>query len=429
MIPADLISKKRDGHALDKDELTWFIDGYLSGKVTEAQMTALLMAIFYTGMSEEETFALVDVMLNSGSTLDFSDSDAYVADKHSTGGIGDKVSLILAPIMAASGLMVPMIAGRGLGFTGGTIDKLETIPGFDTAPALETFKDWVNKNGCAIMAQSDQICPADKKIYALRDQTGTVPSVPLICGSIMSKKIAEGISGLVLDIKVGNGAFMKTMEQARNLGSWMKKIGAAFNIETDIIFTNMDQPLGRFAGLACEVQESIKALKGNGPKDLMEVTFELGAKLLVQTKLANHKDEAIQLQQSLIDSGKALAAFETMVDAQGGRLDDLGSNVKPDHKTIVHASEDGIIDWMDTEAIGWALVDLGCGRKNPGDSLDNSAGIEFLKKVGKETRKGDPVYRVFNSDPGRLDSASSMLEETFSTGESSPDSVLILGDL
>ena len=429
MIPADLISKKRDGHALTKDELTWFINGYLSGKVTEAQMTALLMAIFYTGMSEEETFALVDVMLNSGSTLDFSDSDAYVADKHSTGGIGDKVSLILAPIMAASGLMVPMIAGRGLGFTGGTIDKLETIPGFDTAPALETFKDWVNKNGCAIMAQSDQICPADKKIYALRDQTGTVPSVPLICGSIMSKKIAEGISGLVLDIKVGNGAFMKTMEQARDLGSWMKKIGAAFNIETDIIFTNMDQPLGRFAGLACEVQESVKALKGNGPKDLMEVTFELGAKLLAQAKLANHTDEAIQLQQSLIDSGKALAAFETMVDAQGGRLDDLGSNVKPDHKTIVHASEDGIIDWMDTEAIGWALVDLGCGRKNPGDSLDNTAGIEFLKKVGKETRKGDPVYRVFNSDPGRLDSASNMLEETFSTGESAPDSALILGDL
>ena len=429
MIPADLISKKRDGHALTKDELTWFINGYLSGKVTEAQMTALLMAIFYTGMSEEETFALVDVMLNSGSTLDFSDSDAYVADKHSTSGVGDKVSLILAPIMAASGLMVPMIAGRGLGFTGGTIDKLETIPGFDTAPALETFKDWVNKNGCAIMAQSDQICPADKKIYALRDQTGTVPSVPLICGSIMSKKIAEGISGLVLDIKVGNGAFMKTMEQARDLGSWMKKIGAAFNIETDIIFTNMDQPLGRFAGLACEVQESVKALKGNGPKDLMEVTFELGAKLLVQTKLANHKDEAIQLQQSLIDSGKALVAFETMVDAQGGRLDELGSNAKPDHETVVHASEDGIIDWMDTEAIGWALVDLGCGRKNPGDSLDNSAGIEFLKKVGKETRKGDPVYRVFNSDPGRLDSASSMLEETFSTGELSPDSVLILGDL
>ena len=429
MIPANLISKKRDGRALNKDELTWFINGYLSGKVTEAQMTALLMAIFYTGMSEEETFALVDVMLNSGSTLDFSDSDAYVADKHSTGGIGDKVSLVLAPIMAAAGLMVPMIAGRGLGFTGGTIDKLETVPGFNTAPALETFKDWVNKNGCAIMAQSDQICPADKKIYALRDQTGTVPSVPLICGSIMSKKIAEGISGLVLDIKVGNGAFMKTIEQARDLGSWMKKIGTAFNIETDIIFTNMDQPLGRFAGLACEVQESVKALKGNGPKDLMEVTFELGAKLLVQTKLANHKDEAIQLQQSLIDSGKALVAFETMVDAQGGRLDELGSNAKPDHEPVIHASKDGIIDWMDTEAIGGALVDLGCGRKNPGDSLDNSAGIEFLKKVGKETRKGDPIYRVFNSDPGRLDSASSMLEETFSTGESSPDSVLTLGDL
>ena len=429
MIPADLISRKRDGHTLTKDELTWFINGFLSGKVTEAQMTALLMAIFYTGMNEEETFALVDVMLNSGSVLDFSDVGAYVADKHSTGGVGDKLSLILAPIMAAAGLNNPMIAGRGLGFTGGTIDKLEAIPGFDASPKLETFKNWVKKNGCAIMAQSDQICPADKKIYTLRDQTGTVPSVPLICGSIMSKKIAEGISGLVLDIKVGNGTFMKTMEQAQELGRWMKKIGIAFNIKTDIVFTNMNQPLGRFAGLACEVQESINALKGNGPKDLMDVTFELGAKLLIQAKLAHHKDEAIQLQKSLIDSRKALASFETMVDTQGGRLDELGSNAKPDHEMVVHAPEDGIIDWMDTESIGWALVDLGCGRKKPGDSLDNTAGIEFLKKIGQETQQGDPVYRLFNSDPERLDSASSMLGETFRTEESAQDSVLILGNL
>lgn len=429
MIPADLISRKRDGHTLTKDELTWFINGFLSGKVTEAQMTALLMAIFYTGMNEEEIFALVDVMLNSGSTMDFTDSDVYVADKHSTGGVGDKVSLILAPIMAAAGLNNPMIAGRGLGFTGGTIDKLETIPGFDTAPTLETFKKWVKKNGCSIMAQSDQICPADKKIYTIRDQTGTVPSLPLICSSIMSKKIAEGISGLVLDIKVGNGTFMKTMEQAQNLGSWMKKIGTAFKIETDIVFTNMNQPLGRFAGLACEVQESIKALKGNGPKDLMEVTYELGAKLLIQANFTNHMDEAIQLQRSLIDSGKALAAFETMVGTQGGRLDEFGSNTKPDHEMVVHAREDGIIEWMDTESIGWALVALGCGRKNPRDSLDNSAGIEFLKKVGEETHKGDPVYRLFNSDPERLDSASSILEKTFSSGKSAQDSALILGNL
>jgi len=429
MIPADLISKKRDGHAFTKNELTWFINGYLAGKITEAQMTALLMAIFYTGMGEEETFALVDVMLNSGSTLDFSDSGTYVADKHSTGGVGDKVSLILAPIMAAAGLNNPMIAGRGLGFTGGTIDKLETIPGFDTSPTLETFKDWVKKNGCSIMAQSDQICPADKKIYTLRDQTGTIPSVPLICGSIMSKKIAEGISGLVLDIKVGNGTFMKTMEQARNLGSWMKKIGTAFNIETDIVFTNMSQPLGRFAGLACEVQESIKALKGNGPKDLMDVTYELGAKLLIQANFANQMDEAIQLQRSLIDSGQALDAFDTMVDTQGGRLDEFDSNTKPDHETVVHAPKDGIIEWMDTESIGWALVTLGCGRINPENSIDNSAGIEFLKKVGEETHKGDPVFRLFNSDPERLDSASSMLEKTFSTGESVQGSALILGNL
>ena len=230
MIPASLISKKRDGNHLSRSELRDFIQNYLSGSVSEEQMSAMLMAIFFNGMDENEIVALVEIMVDSGSSLDFSNSERYVADKHSTGGIGDKISLILAPIMASAGVKVPMIAGRGLGFTGGTIDKLESIPEFNTSPSLDQFKSWVNKNGYAIMSQSVDICPADKRIYDLRSRAGIVPSIPLICGSIMSKKIAEGISGLVLDIKVGSGTFMKTIDQAKELGSWMEKIGNLFNI-------------------------------------------------------------------------------------------------------------------------------------------------------------------------------------------------------
>ena len=231
MIYSNLISKKRDGFNLKRIDVELFFNGYLIGKVTDAQMSAMLMAIYFNGMGEEEIFSLVEVMLKSGKTLDFSDSKGFVADKHSTGGIGDKVSLILAPIIAGLGLKVPMIAGRGLGFTGGTIDKLECIPGFNTNPHIDNFIKWVSVNGYAVMSQSKEICPADRKIYALRSKTGTVASIPLICGSIMSKKIAEGISGLVLDIKVGNGTFMKSKDMAIELGSWMKKIGETFNIK------------------------------------------------------------------------------------------------------------------------------------------------------------------------------------------------------
>ena len=253
MIYSNLISRKRDGFNLKKNDVELFFNGYLIGKVTDAQMSAMLMAIYFNGMDEDEIFSLVEVMLRSGKTLDFSDSKDFVADKHSTGGVGDKVSLILAPIIAGLGLKIPMIAGRGLGFTGGTIDKLECIPGFNTNPDIDSFIKWVSKSGYGIMSQSEEICPADKRIYDLRSKTGTVASIPLICGSIMSKKIAEGISGLVLDIKVGNGTFMKSKHKAIELGSLMKKIGEAFNIKTDIIYSSMNQPLGNFAGLSCEV--------------------------------------------------------------------------------------------------------------------------------------------------------------------------------
>ena len=417
MIYSNLISKKRDGFNLKKNDVKLFFNGYLIGEVTDAQMSAMLMAIYFNGMDEEEVFSLVEVMLKSGKTLDFSDSKDFVADKHSTGGIGDKVSLILAPIIAGLGLKVPMIAGRGLGFTGGTIDKLECIPGFNTNPHIDNFIKWVSVNGYAVMSQSKEICPADRKIYDLRSKTGTVASIPLICGSIMSKKIAEGISGLVLDIKVGNGTFMKSKDMAIELGSWMKKIGEAFNIKTDIIYSNMNQPLGNYAGLSCEVFEAIECLKGKGPNDLMEVTFELGSKLLIQSGVTKTFSKAIELQKSIIDSGKALRMFENSVETQGGRLNEFLSQSLPKYESYVYPKNSGFIQKMDTESIGWHLVDMGCVLQNRDQKLDKTAGIEFLKKTGDRVHQDQPVFRVFCSNENKINKVSEALSKTLAIDE------------
>ena len=417
MIPANLISKKRDGHHLNKDEINSFFNGYLSQVVTDAQMSAMLMAIYFNGMNEDETFSLVNVMLNSGTILKFPQSNSYIGDKHSTGGVGDKVSLILAPIVAAAGIKIPMIAGRGLGFTGGTIDKLESIPGFDVSPDLDIFKQWVEKSGYAIMSQSNEICPADKKIYDLRSKTGTVSSIPLICGSIMSKKIAEGISGLALDIKIGNGTFMKTKEEAIKLGSWMEKIGKAFNIKTDLTYTNMDQPLGRFAGLSCEIKEAIECLKGNGPDDLMTVTLALGSKLLLQSGAATSRSDAIDLQTEIINTGRGLKSFENSVETQGGRLDKFDSENKPKHEAFIYPEKPGIITNMNTESIGWSLVELGCVMKNNNDTLDHTAGMEFLRKTGDEVEHNEPICRIFCSNEKKLDTVSRSLSSAIIIGE------------
>ena len=412
MIYSNLISKKRDGFNLKKNDVELFFNGYLIGKVTDAQMSAMLMAIYFNGMDEDEIFSLVEVMLRSGKTLDFSDSKDFVADKHSTGGVGDKVSLILAPIIAGLGLKIPMIAGRGLGFTGGTIDKLECIPGFNTNPDINNFIKWVSRSGYGIMSQSEEICPADKRIYDLRSKTGTVASIPLICGSIMSKKIAEGISGLVLDIKVGNGTFMKSKHKAIELGSWMKKIGEAFNIKTDIIFSSMNQPLGNYAGLSCEVFEAIECLKGNGPNDLMEVTFELGSQLLLQSGTAKTLSESIKLQKNIIDSGKALKIFENSVETQGGRLNEFRDQSLPKYESYICPKNSGFIQKMDTESIGWHLVDMGCVQQNRDQKLDKTAGIEFLKKTGDRVHQDQPVFRVFCSNKDKIKKVSKTLSNT-----------------
>ena len=415
MIPSDIIAKKRNGEELKNRDISWFLKEYLKDNITDAQMSAFLMAIYFNGLSDIELLALVNEMLNSGNILEFEKSELYVADKHSTGGIGDKTSLILAPIMAAAGLRIPMIAGRSLEYTGGTIDKLESIPGINISPPLNQFKSWVNNIGCAIISQSKEICPADNKIYALRNQTATVPSIPIIASSIMSKKIAEGISGLVMDIKIGNGAFMKTKNQAFELSKLIRKIAESYEINIDIIYSNMDQPLGKYAGLGCEIKEAIDCLKGNGPKDLMTNTFELCSCLLLQSGKAENKEKARLIFDSIIESGKGYELFQKMVSSQNGQLDQLEKNILPKFEKIVRSNKSGTINHMNTEKIGWALIELGCGYKKGKDYIDYTAGIEFFVKPGDEIKEGEPIYRLFNSDMNRLNTSLAILTNTIRT--------------
>ena len=321
-----------------------------------------------------------------------------------------------------------MIAGRALAFTGGTIDKLESIPKFKINQNLKNFKKIVLKNNCAIISQSNEICPADKKIYQLRDTTGTISSIPLICSSIMSKKISEGINGLVLDIKIGNGAFIKTLNDGKKLAYWMKKIGNHFNLKIDIVFSSMDQPLGNYAGLSCEIQESIKALSNKGPEDLMELTYKLGSKILIQAKIANSFEEAFNLQKSVINNGTALKKFKTMIKIQGGHLDNFKKSTQAKFEKSIFSNETGKLNYFNTEKIGWALVELGCGYKFKDSILDYSAGIQFLKKIGDNVKKGDKIYHIFNSNKKKLKKACQYLKNTYTISNEKPSFKLIIDE-
>ncbi len=414
MIPAEIIEKKRDGKNLNPNEIKWFIDNIVKNKIDTSQLSALLMAIYFQGMNDDEMFSLVDAMVNSGKKFDFGNLENYIADKHSTGGVGDKISFILAPILSSLGVIVPMIAGRGLAFTGGTIDKLESIPNFQTSLSLRTFTKQVKSIGCVIASQSEEICPADKILYATRDLTGTVPSLPLICSSIMSKKIAENLDGLVIDLKVGNGTFMRTLREAKILGSGLKKIGKAFNIQTEVVYTNMNQPLGRYAGLRCEIIESINCLNGNGPSDLMEITLELGSKILIQSKIAENNRTARDLMLESIKNKSALNKFKDIILSQGGDIDVFASEgVTKNNAIIVRSKYSGFIKSIKTDEIGWALIKIGAGRKKENDKLDYMAGIEFIKKVGDKVNKGDAIFKIFGNDSDRLNHAKNMLQNTY----------------
>jgi pyrimidine-nucleoside phosphorylase len=387
-----LISKKRDGGELSREEIGALIGGYVRGDVPDYQMSAWAMAVYLRGMSVAETAALTEHMLNSGVTFKWPVGEAPQVDKHSTGGIGDKVSLPLAPLLACCDVQVPMISGRGLGATGGTLDKLESIPGFRTNLSTDEMQSICRRVGCVISGATEDLVPADRKLYALRDVTGTVPSIPLITASIMSKKLAEGLDALVLDVKHGSGAFMKTLDKARELARLMVDTGKRMGVPTTALITDMNQPLGRLAGNAVEVDESVDSLRGDGPDDLMEITLQLGAELLVLAKRENNLAEARARLQRAIDSGAGLEKFREMVAAQSGNLDALRPIAPPQD---VLSPRSGFVTAMDTEQLGRVIIELGGGRKKLGDKLDLSVGLEMIVRLGEQVDAGQPLVRVF----------------------------------
>lgn len=396
MNPVHVITRKRDGQELDRAEIADFIRGFVDGSIPNHQMSALAMAIYFRGMTDLEIASLTQEMVASGVRLQWS-AGATVVDKHSTGGVGDKTSLILAPLLAECGLRVPKISGRGLGPTGGTLDKLEAIPGFRTSLSIQEMQAIVDDVGCVINGATKDLVPADRKLYALRDVTGTVPSIPLLTSSIMCKKLAESLEALVLDVKWGNGAFMTTPTQAEELARSMVRVGNLMGVKTSALITDMNQPLGRMCGNTVEVKESLECLAGEGPADLKQLVVELASEMMLATKLATDLPTARERILSLLSSGKARERFERMVAAQGGKLSELTPTAP---ETMLIAKQAGYIRSIDTATLGRAIIDLGGGRQQLGDSIDHSVGIEMLVRKGGEVQTGDPIVRVFARSGG-----------------------------
>jgi pyrimidine-nucleoside phosphorylase len=399
----ELIHRKRDGETLPSEAIGSLVDGFTRGDVPDYQMAAFCMAVFFRGMDEAETLALTRAMLHSGDVLDLSDIPGAKVDKHSTGGVGDKVSLPLAPLAAACGVKVPMISGRGLGHTGGTLDKLEAIPGFRVDLPVERFRELVASVGACLIGQTARLAPADRKLYALRDVTATVESIPLIAGSIMSKKLAEGIDGLVLDVKVGSGAFMKRRDDARALAQTLAAIGRGMGKQVTALLTNMDQPLGRAVGNALEVVESVELLEGGGPADLRECTVELTAEMLLLAHVAADLPAARRAVEAAIADGRGLRKLEEIVEAQGGdprALRDRARLPRAPRTFDVPAPAGGVVTAIDAEAIGLAAVALGAGRARVEDRVDPAVGILVHRKLGDRVEKGEPLATIHHGERG-----------------------------
>lgn len=390
MIPAQIIAQKRDGDELSDEVIGEFMRSYTDGELPDYQMSAMAMAIYFQGMSMRETVALTRALLNSGQTLVWDDAIPKV-DKHSTGGLGDKVSLILAPILACCGLQVPMLSGRGLGITGGTLDKLESIPGFRTDLSIQEMQRITQSIGCVITGASQELAPADRKLYALRDVTGTVPSRPLIVASIMSKKLAEGLDSLVLDVKVGNGAFMKTRQDARLLAQDLVTVGEQMGVSTTALLTDMHQPLGHALGNAIEVQEAIDCLQGGGPPEVLELSIRLGSEVLTDVGMAASEVEARRMQLSKVRDGSAYAKFEEMVVTQGGKLEPL--SLAPVRELL--APQAGHVHAIDTNRLGNVVIELGGGRRKVGDNIDHGVGLSCLVRLGDEVELHQPIMRIY----------------------------------
>jgi pyrimidine-nucleoside phosphorylase len=421
----ELIQRKRDRGVLTDDEISWLIRSYTSGAITDYQMAAMVMAIFLNGLEPSELVDWTRAMLHSGDVLDFSDITLPKVDKHSTGGVGDKVSIPLAPMVAACGVSIPMMSGRGLGHTGGTLDKLESIPGFTTALDPRRFREVLDSCGLVLAGQSETLVPADRKLYALRDATGTVESIPLISSSIMSKKLAEDLDGLVLDVKVGLGAFMKTRERARELAETMVGISKAYEVKAVALLTAMEEPLGKEVGNANEIAESIAVLRGEGPSDLVEVTMALGIEMLSVAGVETDPDRARTMLEATRTSGKALEVFARVVEAQGGDprvTEDPGLVLpKSPHRSDVTATEAGFVRGLDAFRVGVAAMRLGAGRERKEDTIDPAVGITVLVKPGTEVEAGQPILRLSYRHPARLEEALSVLDGAIDIGDEKPE--------
>ncbi len=408
-----VIAKKRDGLSLDDAEIRAIIDRYGRGELPDEQMSALAMAVYFRGLDDRETATWTEAMLRSGTTMDVRKLGRPVVDKHSTGGVGDKVSLILAPIAAACGLTVPMVSGRGLGHTGGTIDKLEAIPGFSADLAPERFERVLSDVGCAIIGATRDIAPADKRLYALRDVTATVSSIPLIVASIMSKKLAEGLDALVLDVKVGRAAFMTTLADARELARRMIAVGEAMGVRTQAILTRMEEPLGAMIGNACEVVESVACLEGHGHAGLTHLVVEQAA-MMVSLGHRVTLDEGRARARAALDSGRAREVFEQMVVAQGGRLVDLP---QPTGETVLRADDDGYVAGIDGLAIAQTLVKMGAGRQVSSDVIDPRIGVRIEAERGANVCPGAPLATVFHGDRAPSAEHLAAIAKAFSLGD------------
>ncbi len=418
-----LIRKKRDGEILTADEISFLVNRYTEDKLPDYQMSAFLMAAFLNDLNEEEAAALTYSMLHSGRVLDLSDIPGKKVDKHSTGGVGDKLSLILAPIVASYDVPVPMISGRGLGHTGGTLDKMESIPGFTVDISLERYRQILSDCKMVMAGQTEDIAPADKRLYSLRDVTATVESIPLIAGSIMSKKLAEGIDALVLDVKFGSGAFMKTRDDAQKLAETLVAIGKEFGKETVAYLTNMNQPLGYKVGNWLEVEEAMMSLQGDGPEDVMEVTHMLAGTMIMLGGKADTVEEGIQKSKEAVANGQAFDKWLELTEAQGGDtsvLKDPSKYTEAEHRFSVEVSRSGYLTEMDAYKIGMASLELGAGRKKKEDDIDPAAGIELKHKIGYELRKGETLAVGFTNNRESIETATDLLKDAFLINEEPP---------
>jgi pyrimidine-nucleoside phosphorylase len=416
MRTVDLIHRKRDGGELAADEIQFLVDGYTRNDIPDYQMSAFLMAVFYSGMTDREVSAMTDCMVNSGTTVDLSSIPGVKVDKHSTGGVGDKTSLIASPLAAAAGVIVPMISGRALGHTGGTLDKLESIPGFRTDLSIEEFKTQLAEHGLAFIGQTPEIAPADGKLYSLRDATATVESIPLIATSIMSKKLAVGLDALVLDVKVGSGAFMKKQVEARRLAQLMVGIGRRLDKRVQALITDMSQPLGYAVGNALEIMEVSQTLQNAGPADLTRISLELAARMIYLGKVTKTLDEARELAQSKLLDGSGYRKFKDVIAAQGGNpkvLDQFELLPNATGAQEITTQRGGYVSAIDAELIGQASSLIGAGRNTKEDSIDPAVGVILEVKVGQKIDSGSILCRIYHTSDERLAEASELVEDAF----------------